>query len=117
MLSLAKIRGINPEAVVMDAWYSNLENLKHIRDLGWIWVTNLRKNRKVNRNVSLGSLEIPDEELKIHLRGYCWVTVFKFVAKNCRIDYITTNIENPTREQVEKIVEARWSIEVFIIEN
>jgi len=113
MLSLAKERGINPEAVVMDAWYSSLENLKHIRDLGWIWVTNLRKNRKVNRNVSLESLEIPDEGLRIHLRGYGWVTVFKFVAKNGRVDYITTNMSNPTREQIEKIVEARWSIEVY----
>ncbi|KJV77598.1 transposase IS4 domain protein [Rickettsia hoogstraalii str. RCCE3] len=36
---------------------------------------------------------MPDEGLKIHLRGYGWVTVFKFVAKNGRIDYITTNLE------------------------
>lgn len=113
MLTLAKERGINPDAIVMDAWYSGLDNLKHIRNLGWIWVTNLRKNRKVNRNVSLDTLEIPDEGLKIHLRGYGWVTVFKFVAKNGRIDYITTNLENPTREQIEKIVKARWSIEVY----
>ncbi|MFU7502807.1 MAG: transposase [Candidatus Tisiphia sp.] len=35
------------------------------------------------------------------------------MAKNGRIDYITTNLENPTREQVEKIVKARWSIEVY----
>ncbi len=53
MLSLAKSRGINPEAVVMDAWYSSLKNLKAIRDHGWIWVTTLRKNRKVNRGDSL----------------------------------------------------------------
>ena len=64
-------------------------------------------NRKVNHNVSLESLEIPDEGLKIHLRGYGWVTVFKFVAKNGRIDYITTNLENPTRQQIEGIVKAR----------
>ena len=113
MLTLAKDRGVKPDAVVMDAWYSSLGNLKHIRNLGWTWVTNLRKNRKVNHNVSLESLDIPDEGLKIHLRGYGWVTVFKFVAKNGRIDYITTNLENPTREQVERIVKARWSIEVY----
>ena len=39
--------------------------------------------------------------------------LFKFVAKNGRIDYITTNIKNPTREQIEKIIKARWSIEVY----
>ena len=113
MLSMAKKRGIEPTAVVMDAWYSSLKNLKAIRDHGWVWVTPLRKNRKVNRNVSLGSLDIPDDGLSVHLRGYGWVTVFKFVAKNGRIDYVTTNMENPTRDDMTAIIQARWSIEVY----
>lgn len=113
MLSLAKSRGITPDAVVMDAWYSSLKNLKAIRDHGWIWVTTLRKNRKANRNESLEDLTIPDEGLEVHLRGYGWVTVFKFVAKNGRIDYVTTNMENPTRDDVEHIIDARWSVEVY----
>ena len=57
-------------------------------------------------------MAIPDEGLKIHLRGM----VFKFVAKNGCIDYITTNMANLTCEQIEKIVEARWSIEVYHLE-
>lgn len=113
MLSLAKKRGIKPSAVVMDAWYSSLKNLKAIRDHGWVWVTTLRKNRKVNRDVSLETLDIPDEGLSVHLRGYGWITVFKFVAKNGRIDYVSTNMTNPTRDGVEKIIKARWSIEVY----
>lgn len=113
MLSKAKQRGIVPDAVVMDAWYSSLKNLKAIRDHGWIWVTTLRKNRKVNRNENLGNLEIPDEGLRIHLRGYGWVTIFKFVAKNGRIDYVTTNMENPSLDKVKAIFDARWSIEVY----
>jgi hypothetical protein len=113
MLSLTKARGLTPEAVVIDAWYSSLKNLKAIRDHGWVWITCLRKNRKVNRDISLESLVIPDEGLKVHLRGYGWVTVFKCVAKNGRIDYVTTNRENPTREQVERLIKARWSVEVY----
>jgi hypothetical protein len=113
MLSLVKRRGIKPCAVVMDAWYSSLKNLKAIRDHGWGWVTTLRKNRKVNRDVSLETLDIPDEGLSVHLRGYGWITVFKFVAKNGRIDYVSTNRKNPTRDGVEKIIKARWSIEVY----
>nr|WP_230388957.1 hypothetical protein [Piscirickettsia salmonis] len=35
------------------------------------------------------------------------------VAKNGRTDYIGTNIEEPSRDQVEVIVKARWSIEVY----
>lgn len=113
MLSLAKKRGLTPSAVVTDAWYSSLKNLKAIRDHGWNWVTTLRKNRKVNRNITLGTLDIPDEGLEVHLRGYGRVTVFKFVAKNGRVDYVTTNINNPTRDRIIKIIKARWSIEIY----
>lgn len=113
MIALAKSRGIKPDAVVFDAWYGSLKNLKSIRDHGWVWVTNLRKNRKVNHSVSLESLSIPDKGLKVHLRGYGWITVFKFVAKNGRIDYLATNMEKPTRDKVKKIMSDRWSIEVY----
>jgi len=113
MLSLAKSRGLKPSAVVFDSWYSSLKNLKAIRDHGWIWVTSLRKNRKVNRDENLEDLQIPDGGLSVHLRGYGWVTVFKFEAKNGRIDYITTNMKEPTRNAVDGIVKARWSIEVY----
>ena len=107
MISLAKKREIKPEAIVMDTWYSSLQNLKSIRDHGWVWVTSLRKNRKVNKNVSLENLEIPDEGLEVHLRGYGWIMVYKFVAKNGRIDYIASNIQNSSRNKIEAIVKAR----------
>jgi len=35
MLKMAKVRGFKPDAVVMDAWYSSLDNLKCIHSLGW----------------------------------------------------------------------------------
>nr|WP_187153175.1 hypothetical protein [Candidatus Arsenophonus triatominarum] len=38
---------------------------------------------------------------------------FKFTAKNGRIDYLVTNKENPTREYVKSIMNARWSVEVY----
>ncbi len=113
MLKLARARGIVPEAVVMDAWYSSLDNLKAIRSHGWVWVTTLRKNRIVNRNARLDSLEIPEEGLSVHLRGYGWITVFRFVAKNGRTDYVATNREDPTRAQVKAVTDARWSVEVY----
>ncbi len=93
--------------------YSGLDNLKAIRSHGWIWVTTLGKNRIVNHNVSLESLSIPEEGLVVHLRGYGWVSVFKFVAKNGRIDYVTTNKTEPIRAFVEGMMKHRWSIEVY----
>ena len=35
------------------------------------------------------------------------------MAKNGRIDYVATNMENPTRIDVQKITDARWSIEIY----
>jgi hypothetical protein len=113
MLKLAKQRGIKPSAVVMDTWYSSLDNLKAIRSHNWIWVTCLRKNRVVNRNVKLEILDIPEDGLSVHLRGYGWITVFKFVAKNGRIDYVATNMESPTSEHIKSITAARWAVELY----
>jgi hypothetical protein len=95
MLELAKKRGLNPTAVVMDEWYSSLKNLNKIANLGWIWVAGLQKNRKIN-SVSVETLKIPNKGLKVHLRNYGWVTVFQLVGENGRIDYIATNMENPS---------------------
>jgi len=113
MLKSAKARGITPDHVVTDTWYSSLDNLKCIRSLGWQWVAGLRKNRKVNRNETLENLEIPDEGLKMHLRGYGWVKVFRFVRNERRTDYIATSVESHSRHDVQTIMKARWSIEVY----
>lgn len=113
LLKLAKRRGVRPEAVVADSWYASLANLKCIRDLGWDWVMGLRKNRVVNRGEKLEELQIPNEGLRVHLRGYGWIQVFRFESKNGRTRYFGTNITNPTREQIVTLVKKRWEIEVF----
>lgn len=113
MLSLAKRREVTPEAVIADSWYSSLDNLKHVRDLGWHWVMGLRKNRAVNRNQKLEEVTIPEEGIRVHLRGYGFIHVFRFVGTNGRTDYIGTNIESPTREHIKALVRKRWEIEVF----
>lgn len=113
MLKLAQSRGLRPDAVVMDTWYSSLDNLKALRSMNWIWVMGLKKNRQVNRGDTLEKLDIPDEGLRVHLRGYGWITVFRFVGKNARTDYIGTNKEDPSRDLIEKIMKARWKIEVY----
>jgi hypothetical protein len=67
MLSSAKSRGLTPEMVVADSWYSSLDNLKSIRSHGWDWVMGLKSNRLVNKpHVQLRELEIPEEGLKVH---------------------------------------------------
>ena len=113
MLKAAKARGLKPDAVVSDSWYSSLKNLKTIRSLGWPWVCGLRKNRIVNHGERIDALEIPDEGLEVHLKGYGRVHVFRFVSNERRTDYIATSIANPTREGIRAIMKARWKIETY----
>jgi hypothetical protein len=113
LLISAKERGLTPKAVVADSWYSSLDNAKCIRDLGWNWVMGLRKNRRVNKDQSLCDLSIPESGVLVYLRGYGWITVFRFVAKNGHTDYYGTNISDPTRLQIESLVRTRWEIEIY----
>jgi len=114
MLCSAKNRGLAPETVVADSWYSSLDNLKSVRSHGWNWVMGLKSNRLVGKpHIQIGQLDIPDEGLKVHLKGYGWIKVFRFEGKNSRTDYIGTSQLDLTREQVKSHFERRWSIEVM----
>jgi len=114
MLSSAKNRGLEPEMVVADSWYSSLDNLKSIRSHGWDWVMGLKSNRLVNKpHIQLCQLEIPDEGLKVHLKGYGWIKIFRFAGKNGRTDFIGTSRLDLSREQIKTYFERRWSIEVM----
>jgi len=114
MLSSTKSRGLHPEMVVADSWYSSLKNLKAVRSHGWDWVMGLRSNRLVGKpHRQLQALNIPDEGLVTYLKGYGWVRVFRFVTKHGRTDYIGTSRTDLSGEQVKEYFERRWSVEVL----
>ena len=73
----------------------------------------LKKNRLVNKpHVQLCQLDIPQEGLKVHLKGYGHVKVFRFEGKS-RTDYIATSRLDLDAEQVKAYFDRRWSIEVM----
>jgi putative transposase len=116
MLKEAHQRGFQPSCVVFDSWYSGLENLKLIRSLGWIWLTRLKTNRKVNpdreglRGVS--EVEIGESGRVVWLEGYGLVRVFKIVATDGDIELWATNkIEMSDLERV------KWAGFAWTIEN
>ena len=116
MLIIAKGRGLCPRLILFDGWYASLENLKQVRDLGWLWLTRLKHNRRVNPEgngaVPLSAAEIDAIGTVIHLVGYGLVRVFKQVAPNGDVEYRATNdlgMGEMTRQQL-----AEWS---FVIEN
>ena len=94
MITESQERGLSPECVLFDSWYSGLDNLKMIRHLGWTWLTRLKMNRRVNADscglVPINQVEIGTDGLNLHLKGYGWVKVFKRAAKNGSIVYWAT---------------------------
>ena len=95
MLSKAKKRGLNPNHVLFDSWYSSIDNLKLVRGLGWHWLTRLKSNRLVNPdrsgNRSVSDVDIPEEGRIVHLKEYRYDKVFKTVSKHGHGDYWTTD--------------------------
>src|SRR5215211_5307688 len=47
MIRAAYARQFKPRCVVFDGWYGSLDNLKLIRNCGWLWLTRLKSNRLV----------------------------------------------------------------------
>ena len=45
MLKTAKERGFEPKYVLMDSWYSSLENLKLIASFGWFFLDEAEKQQ------------------------------------------------------------------------
>ena len=116
MIRIAKERGFAPKYVLFDGWYASLENLKRVRELGWLWATRLKHNRKVNPGgrgaVPLSSATISASGTVIHLVGYGPVRIFKLVAPDGDIEYRATNdlgMDEMSRQQM-----AEWS---YAIEN
>jgi putative transposase len=48
LLLLARGRGFAPKYVLCGSWCARLENLKQVRDQGWLWLTRLRGDRVVS---------------------------------------------------------------------
>ena len=77
MVEAAHGRGFRPGQVLFDSWHSSLENLKLVRECGWVWLTQFPCNRRVNpdggSNVRVDAVEIGAEGREAHLRGYGFI--------------------------------------------
>jgi putative transposase len=117
MLTAAQERGFTPELVAFDSWYSSLENLKLVRNFGWHWLTQLKKNRllSIDRsgNRPISEWLIPSQGQKMHLKGYGWVKVFKTVATDGTFEYWATSKLDMTLEKCAFYALDAWQIEVY----
>lgn len=119
MLMAAGKREFQPQCVLFDSWYSNLQNLKAVRAQGWSWLTQFRSHRLVNPdgagNVKVGTLEIPLQG-RTDLRGYGWVKVFRTVSTDGDVEHWSTSDLVLTPERREDLAGyASWAIELKCI--
>lgn len=117
MLHRAHQREFHPDCVLFDSWYSGLDNLKLVRDLGWRWLTQLKSNRLVNPE-GTGLLPLAEAALSatgtiIHLKGYGLIKVFKLVTTDGDIEYWATNDLSMTELLRLSFTEFIWTIEAF----
>ena len=97
MLENAQRRGFQPNMVIFDSWYSSLNNLKLIRQMGWSFLTCLRRNRKVSPvkgfTCQVGDL-MPDETgTVVHLTGFGRIRVFQTDRTSADVRFWATNQE------------------------
>lgn len=119
MLNNAEKRNFKPKYVMMDSWYSSLDNLKHIRKKNWHFICNLKSNRQVSpeQGVSLAiqDLDFTEKQVRqVWLKGFGFVLVCKLVATNGDITYLaTSDLSLTDYDQFVSHFQHRWKIEEF----
>ncbi len=117
MIRRAHERGFRPEYVAFDSWYSSLENLKCLHQLGLKWLTRLKCNRLVNPdgqgNRHLHEVDLSEKGNRVHLKGYGWILGFKIAAPDGSIDYWATNDLEMTELRRIKIGDYASRIETY----
>lgn len=117
MAEAASRRGFSPRAVLFDSWYSGLDNLKLIRGLGWVFLTQLKADRKVDverrgyRAVSEVAFDGPS--LVAHLEGFGSVRIFEVVSRDGDVEYWATNDLGMDELRRLELAERAWAIEEY----
>jgi putative transposase len=117
MLRVAAARGFAPECVAFDGWYSGLENLKALRDLGWRWLTRLKSNRRVNLdrrgNQAVAATAIAAGGTVVHLEGYGLIRVFRIVSRDGDTEHWAT--DDLAMDELTRLglAERTWAIENY----
>jgi putative transposase len=117
MIRTAYARRFKPRCVSFDGWYSSLDNLKLIRDCGWVWLTRLKSNRLVNRNRegtrALADTVIAASGTEVWLPGFGLVQVFGIATPDGGTTYWATNDLAMTDLTRTQFAEFSWAIEHY----
>ena len=116
-IDTAHARGFRPRCVAFDGWYSSLDDLKAIRDYGWVWLTRLKANRLVNKDREgtrpLAETAVSADGTVVWLPGFGLVKVFWIVAPDGDTTYWATNDPTMTALTRRQFAEFSWGIEHY----
>ena len=120
MLKRAKKRGFKPRYIMMDSWYSGIENLKLIsKDLKWSFICNIACNRVVSPSkgayCAVSDLDLTKGKVKrVWLKQFGYVLVCIRVDKDGDRTYLITNdLDLTNYDQFLKHWKHRWQVEEF----
>jgi len=117
MVSQAKARGLQPAYVAFDSWYAGLDNLKHLRQEGFHFLTRLKSNRQVNPDrsglVEVDTLAVPAQGQVVQLRGYGLVRVFQKTDAQGHRQHWATSDTQMQADTFEATSKACWHIESY----
>jgi DDE family transposase len=117
LLDAAAGRGFRPRCVLFDTWYASLDNLKRVRELGWVFLAPLKANRLASqgraKNRPLADWPVEAAGTVLHLQGFGPAKVFRVVATNGDTAYWATNDLGMTELQRLAYAERAWAIEEY----
>lgn len=117
MPQVAKSRGLNPACVLFDCWFSGLDNLKAVRACGWVFLTQVRCNRRVNPdrtgNRAIAECDIAATGTVVHLEGFGLVKAFRIVAPDGDTEHWISNDLGMGEVARQGWAEHAWGIEEF----
>jgi len=117
MLTTAKARGFQPACVLFDSWYGSLANLKQIRDMNWIWLTQLKANRLVSpergQRVAVSTLPPQPEGRVVHLQGYGMIRLFVIATPDGDNERWATNDLTMRALTRTRFAGYAWTIETY----
>lgn len=117
MLAAAAERGLRPRCVCFDAWYSGKENLKAVRGHGWVFLTQVRGNRRVNPdrtgNRPISACAIGARGTVVHLEGFGLVKAFRIVTTDGDTEHWITNDLQMDETTRLALAERAWGVEEY----
>lgn len=115
--------GLRPAFVTMDSWYSSVENLKFLRNEEVGILTGLEKNRIVStlphHYERLEDINVPDQGLYTHLKGFDYIKVFRTVDTEGHARHYglylaeTEKLKAAGRTLFEGLKKQHWQIEAM----